>query len=314
MNPLHISIVSPVYGCRTCLVELYLRLKKTLEPITKDFEIILVNDNSPDDAWPTILELAEKDKRVKGIMLSRNFGQHYAITAGLSFAKGEWVVVMDCDLQDQPEEIPQLYGKAIEGYEVVLAKRVERQDHFFKKLTSKLFYNTLAYLTDTEQDAQVANFGIYHQKVVAAILSMHDKTRYFPAMVKWVGFRRTEIDVEHAARKEGKSSYNFKALIRLALNTILSFSDKPLRLTVKIGVLISAFSFVFAIFIFIKALTGRIEVLGYSSLIISIWFLAGVIITLVGMLGLYIGRIFDQVKNRPTFIVSQKINIESGTE
>ncbi len=310
MNPVHLSIVVPLYKCSSAISELTERLIASITPLTSNFEIICVNDASPENDWQEVLQQAAKDVRIKGLNLSRNFGQHYAISAGLEYASGEWIVVMDGDLQDQPEEIPLLYKKADEGYEIVLARRKERQDGFLKKKMSQWFYKTLAYLTETEQNAEVANFGIYHRKVVSAILSMKDKTRYFPAMVKWVGFSRTETEVNHAARAEGKSSYSFKALLHLALNTILSFSDKPLRLTVKLGIFISLFSFLFAIITFIRSLSGAIEVIGYSSLIISIWFLAGVIITLLGMLGLYIGRTFEQVKGRPVFIVSQTVNIE----
>ncbi|MDI3521383.1 MAG: polyisoprenyl-phosphate glycosyltransferase [Anaerophaga sp.] len=308
-NP-YITVVVPLFRCSASIPILNERLINTLSSITYDFEIILINDASPEDDWELVKKQSFSDKRIKGINLSRNFGQHYAIHAGLEYSSGEWVVVMDGDLQDQPEEILAFIQTAKEGFDIVLGRRADRQDHFLKKSFSKWFYKALAYLTETEQNAEVANFGIYHRKVVDAILSMKDKTRYFPAMVKWVGFRRTEIIVKHAAREEGRSGYNFKALLNLALNTILSFSDKPLRLTVKLGIFISLFSFIFALFTFIRTLTGHIEVSGYSSLIISIWFLSGIIITLIGMLGLYIGRTFEQVKDRPVFIVEETINFE----
>lgn len=305
-----ISIVVPLYRCAKAVKELTDRICSTLGAQKLSFEIIYVNDASPAADWEAVTQIAQENTRVKGLNLSRNFGQHYAITAGLNYASGDWVVVMDGDLQDQPEDIPLLYNKAQEGFDIVLARRVERQHSLLKRTGSKWFYKTLAYLTDTEQNAEIANFGIYRKNVIAAILSMKDKTRYFPTMVRWVGFKRTEIGVNHAARKEGKSSYNLKALLNLALNTILSFSDKPLRLTVKAGIFISSAAFIFAAVTFIRALTGHIVVSGYSSMIISIWLLSGVIITLIGMLGLYIGKIFDQVKDRPTYLVAEKINFE----
>lgn len=310
MKKPYISVVVPLYRCSRYVPLLSERLINTLNSKTPDFEIIFINDASPENDWEMVQQQSLADKRIKGINLSRNFGQHYAIHAGLEYATGQWVVVMDGDLQDQPEEIHAFLQKAKEGFDIVLGRRAERQDNFLKKTFSKLFYKTLAYLTETEQNAEIANFGLYHRKVIDAILSMKDKTRYFPAMVKWVGFKRTEIIVKHAAREEGTSGYNFKALLNLALNTILSFSDKPLRLTVKLGIFISLFSFIFALITFIRALTGHIEVSGYSSLIISIWFLSGIIITLLGMLGLYIGRTFEQVKDRPVFIVEETINFE----
>jgi dolichol-phosphate mannosyltransferase len=290
------------------MVELHQELVLSLKKLDQDFEIILVNDASPENDWEIITSLAAQHKNVVGIDLSRNFGQHYAISAGLDHAKGDWVVVMDGDLQDQPQEIIKLYNKALEGFDIVLARREIRNDSFLKRKGSQYFYKVLAYLTDTEQNAEVANFGIYKQNVIKSIQFLNDKIKYFPAMVKWVGYKRTEIIVEHNPRIHGNSSYSIRTLLRLAISVILSFSDKPLRLTVKLGLFLSGISFVFAIYILIKAITGQIEVIGYSSLIISIWFLSGMIITLLGMLGLYIGKIFDQVKNRPTYLIRELIN------
>lgn len=309
INP-HISIVSPVYGCKTCLYELYHRLTSVLEQINKEFEIILINDNSPDGAWETIKELSHKDNKVKGINLSRNFGQHYAIAAGLTVCKGEWVIVMDCDLQDKPEEILKLYSKTNEGYDVVLGRRKLRQDSIFKVACSRLFYQVLGYLTETTQDSAVANFGIYNWKVIKAINEMGDNMRYFPTMVKWVGFRQTTIDIEHAERTEGKSGYSIKKLLHLGLDVILAFSDKPLRLTVKLGLLISATSFIVVIISLIRHFLGYVHVLGWTSMILSLWLLAGIIIFLIGIVGLYIGKTFENVKKRPRFIISDEINLE----
>jgi glycosyltransferase involved in cell wall biosynthesis len=306
---IHLSVVSPVYGCKSCLHELYQKLVQALQAITPHFEIIFVNDNSPDNAWGTIVELAEQDKRVKGINLSRNFGQHYAIHAGLEHATGEWVVVMDCDLQDQPEEIFKLYEKAKSGFDIVLAQRLVRKDTFFKRMFSKVFYSVLGYLTETKQDSSVANFGIYHKKVIAAILSMKDKIRYFPAMVRWVGFKLTAVEVNHQARLVGETSYNIGKLLRMALDIILAFSDKPLRLTVKFGFLISSLAFFTAIIQFVRYLHGDISVAGFASIIISVWFLGGIMILILGIIGLYIGKTFDRVKDRPVYIIQQTIGL-----
>ncbi len=308
-KPVHISVVSPVYRADKIVQELVKQVKENLLTITEDFEIILVNDASPDNSWVAIETECKKDKRVKGINLSRNFGQHYAITAGLSYAKGEWVVVMDCDLQDRPDEIPNLYKKAMEGWDIVFAQRKERKDGFFKKKLSKLFYYLFSYLTETKQDASVANFGIYNKKVIVAILSMKDQIRFFPTMVQWVGFRKYYLLVKHSERFEGKSSYNFKGLFKLALNSILAFSDKPLRLTVKLGFGITLISLLVMLVYFIMYLTGSIKVLGFTSLIISFWFLSGIIIFILGFVGLYIGKMFEKVKDRPNFIVQEEINI-----
>jgi dolichol-phosphate mannosyltransferase len=307
MQPL-ISIVSPVYRAEKIVDKLVERISEEVSKITANFEIILVEDGSPDNSWEAIERNCTKDKRVKGIKLSRNFGQHYAITAGLDAVKGEWIVVMDCDLQDRPEEIINLYTKALEGYDIVLASRHERQDSFFKKLFSKLFYRVLSYLTGTEQDPTVANFGIYHQKVIDAISSMRESIRYFPTMVRWVGFRRAKVNVEHASRQEGNTSYNFSRLLNLALDIILAYSDRPIRLTIKTGFIISLLSFLFAIIIIIQYFLGIISVSGYASLVISIWFFSGLIMTTLGVVGLYVGKTFEGVKNRPIYITEKVMN------
>lgn len=306
---IHISIVSPVYRAENIVEELVKQVKESVSTITDDFEIILVNDYSPDNSWMKITEECAKDTRVKGINLSRNFGQHYAITAGLNYAKGDWVVVMDCDLQDRPDEIPNLYKKAQEGYDSVFAQRTERKHSFLKQFLSRIFYTLFSYLTETKQDPSVANFGIYKRCVVDAILNMNDQIRFFPTMVQWVGFRKLYLPVNHAERFEGKTSYNLKGLLRLALNTILAFSDKPLRITAKAGFTIAVLSFIVGLVYFVLFLTGNIQVLGFTSLILSVWFLAGIIMMILGMLGLYVGKVFEKVKQRPTFIVSQSCNI-----
>lgn len=299
------SVVIPLYKCSSSINELNERLIKVLSKLSNEFEIIYVNDASPENDWEIVTQLSKKDKRVKGINFSRNFGQHYAITAGLDFANGDWVVVMDGDLQDQPEEIIKLYEKAKEGYDVVLAKRISRQDNFLKKLLSKYFYKVLSYLTETKQDYTIANFGIYRKKVIAAILEMKDNLRYFPTMVHWVGFKSTSIAVTHSKRLRGKTSYSLRSLIHLSIDVMLAFSDKPLRLTVKLGFSIALLSIIYAIITLIKYFTGQIEILGWTSMIISIWFLSGVIITVLGIVGLYIGKIFEKVKNRPFYIIDE---------
>ncbi len=304
----HISVVIPVYGCRTTLVELYLRLKESLTPISEDFEIILVNDKSPDSAWDTIVEIAKKDSRVKGVNLSRNFGQHAAITAGLDRCNAEWIVVMDCDLQDQPEEIIKLYEKALEGYDVVLARRFKRQDNIFKRISSYLFYQTLTYLTGTKHDESVANFGVYNNKVIAAFCKMRENIRVFPIMIQWLGFDRAMVNVCHAARAEGKSSYTFFKRMRLALDIILAYSDKPIRLIIKFGFLVTLASFIFAGVTVVRYFSGAITVSGYTSLILSIWFLSGITITILGIIGLYVGKIFEGVKSRPLYAIKNETN------
>ncbi len=306
----YLSIVSPVYRAENLIDELVQRIQASVGPLTENYEIILVDDRGPDDSWGRIVAQAARDPRIRGFRLSRNFGQHKAITAGLEQARGEWVVVMDCDLQDQPEEIPGLYHTALtEGYDLVFARRIERQDSWLKRFGSRAFYRVLSYLTETKQDPAIANFGIYHRKVVAAVLTMRESIRYFPTMVRWVGFRAGGRAVAHAERPEGSSSYTLRRLINLALDIILAYSDKPLRLTVKLGLAISVGAFGFIVVTLVRYLLGHAWETGYISLIVSIWFFAGLTLSVLGMVGLYIGKTFEQVKNRPIYLVDTRTDL-----
>ncbi|PUE63339.1 glycosyltransferase [Arcobacter caeni] len=302
---MHISIVTPIYGCCSSLNSLYERLNRTLSTITNDFEIIMVNDASPDNAWEGIKELALKDKRVKGINLSRNFGQHKAITAGLDYASGDWIVVMDCDLQDQPEEIVKLYNKAQEGYDIVFGRRSERKDGFFKKLSSKLFYKVYDYFTESKVDNTIANFSIISKKVLDSLKELREQNRMYPLFINWIGFNKTEIDIEHAKREEGKSSYTIKKLIDLAIDSIVSQSNKPLKLSIKFGFIVSLLSLFYAFWLIVRYFLFSIPTEGWTSVMVSIYFIGGLLFANMGILGLYIGKIFDETKNRPIYIVQE---------
>lgn len=302
-----ISFVSPVFMAQDLIRDLIHEIDKVMHLIDQPYEIILVDDRSPDLSWTKMIELSRTHDQIKNIRLSKNYGQHAAIFAGLSHAQGEWIVVLDCDLQDQPSEVKRLFDKAKEGFDVVLASRSRRKDSYLKKTTSKLFYKLFSYFTGTHFDSSVANFGIYNKKVIQSILKFNDNHKFFPLFVQQVGFNTTKISVDHAERFGGKSSYSIKKLIKLALLTILTFSNKPLRLVVQLGSVISLFSFLFGVYNIYLALTHQIEIDGYSSLMVSIWFLSGVIITMIGVLGIYIGKVFDQSKGRPIYIIDEII-------
>lgn len=303
------TIVVPVYESEKTILELYDRIKKKFEENKLLFELILVEDCSSDNSWNEIQLICNIDNRVKGLKLSRNFGQHYAITAGLDQGRGDWYIVMDCDLQDQPEEIQKLLQKSKEGFDIVLAKRTNRQDGFLKKSFSKLFYHSLGYLSGSYQDSSVANFGIYNKKVIDSIKSMRESIRYFPTMVRWVGFKMTTVEINHARRNIGKTSYNYKKLFDLGLDIILAYSDKPLRIIIKLGLFTSFLAICFTILTIIQYLSGEIVVTGYTSLIISIWLLSGIIISILGIVGLYVGKTFEGVKKRPIYLIDQKLNL-----
>ena len=305
---MHLSVVSPIYNAALHLEEFVTELEKYILPITNDYEIVLVDDFSPDNSWKHIESICTTHPKVKGIKLSRNFGQHYAITAGLDSAIGEWIIVMDCDFQDAPSEIPNLYNKTKEGFDVVLARRINRKDGFVKKLFSKLFWKTLGWLTGTNIDHTVANFGIYNKKVIQAVCSLRESIRFFPSMILWVGFSKTTLDVKHQERQTGTSGYNFSRMFKLALDVMLAYSDKPIRLVIKMGFFISLFTLLIGLYYLYLNITHQILVPGYTSLIISIWFLSGLIILILGILGLYIGKTFEGVKNRPIYIIEKKLN------
>ena len=301
----HISIVTPVYGCAQALPELYKRLVKTLTPITENFDIIMVNDHSPDEAWKIISDLAQKDPRVKGIDLSKNFGQYHAITAGLDYAEGDWVVVMDCDLQDQPEEIQKLYKKAQEGYDVVFGRRYERKDTFLKKSTSYIFHRTFEMLSGMKDDPGTSNFSIVARRVVKYLRRMREQSRYYPAFVDWLGFKRAIIDIEHAPRAHGKSSYSIDKLVNLAIDTIISHSNKPLKISVKLGFVMTFLSLLYAFKLFVGYFIYGIDVPGWTSVMVSIYILAGLLFALIGIAGLYIGKIFNETKHRPLYVINK---------
>ena len=299
----HISVVIPVYQAEACLEELYRRLKAALAPISQDFEIVLIEDCGGDRSWQIIMELARRDHRVKGLQFSRNFGQHYGSTAGLDCCDGDWVVVMDCDLQDRPEEIPRLYAKAREGHEIVIARRGRRSDPLLKRLLSWLFYRLFSYLADMDYDPQAGNYRIISRKVVASYRQMRERSRFFGSLINWMGFPVASIDVQHAERHDGRSTYTFGKLWKLAAETIIAYSDKPLRLAIRFGFIIATFAFLYGIYILLRALLYGFPVTGWGSLIVSIYFIGGVIIAILGILGIYLGKTYDETKKRPLYVI-----------
>jgi len=308
----HLSIVVPVYKAENCLDELYLRLKNSVELITSSFEIILVEDCGGDESWSVIERLAKADPRVIGIQFSRNFGQHYGITAGLDVCAGDWIVVMDCDLQDRPEEIPRLYKKANEGFDIVLARRGKRRDPLFKRITSALYYKIFSYLTDLEYDGEVGNFRIISRPVVLNFRRMGEQLRFFGGLVQWMGFPTASIDVEHANRIDGKSTYTYAKLWKLASETIIAYSDKPLRIATRLGFTMASFSFMYGVYILARALVYGSTIPGWNSLIVSLYFIGGIIIAILGILGIYLGKTFDETKKRPLYIIRRSINSDGN--
>jgi dolichol-phosphate mannosyltransferase len=291
------------------LEELVARISKAVAPLTSDYEIILVNDCSPDASWEEIKTLCARDAKVKGINLAHNFGQPYAITAGLSYAQGDYIAVIDCDLQNKPEDLPALFLKAMEGYDIVSARRVHRDDTFLKRMSSAVFHRVYDFLSGFSTDKAVAEFGVYSKRIVKVYCSIPEYSRSFVELIHTLGFRKTGIDVMHDHRLEGKSSYNLSRLLRLSFNAIISNSNRPLQLAVTLGFIMSLFSFLMAVYNIFAKFAGWNEVAGYTTTVFSIWFVGGLLLFMMGILGLYIGKIFDQVKGRPVFIVQDTLNI-----
>lgn len=307
-----ISVVIPVYGCRAAIPELYDRLCKSLENLVDEFEIILVDDCCPQNSWEEIQKVCQKDSRVIGLRLSRNFGQIKAITAGLDQSKGDWVVVMDCDLQDRPEAIADLYKKAQEGYDVVFARRKDRKDTALTKFLSKFFYKIYDYFTDGNFDNAICNFSISKRMVIDSYCRMREQNRAYTLFIKWLGFKQATIDADADVRFEGKSSYNFKRKIKMAFEFITSQSNKPLLFSVKAGFVIAMISFIYIFSLVIRKLAfGNVDI-GWTSVIASIYLIGGILLCAIGVVGIYVGNIFNEAKKRPLYVVAEKLNGVKG--
>lgn len=300
-----LSVVVPVFNECTLIQELVRRLKLNVETITPDYEILIIDDGSVDATWEKIVFEVNLEKRIKGIKFSRNFGHHYAITAGLHESTGEWVVVMDGDLQDRPEVIPDLVEKIKEGYDIVFVSRKNRPEKFHYKLAQKIFYFFLRKLSGMDFDSNQANFSIISKKVVEAFKHFPEYTRFYGSTIKWLGFNRTHIFADHGHRFSGKPSYTLKKRIKLASDIILSFSERPLRIAIGLGVIISTSSFVLALWIVYRAAFYDFSVTGWASVISATLFSSGVTLVILGITGIYLGEVFKQVKNRPLYIIDK---------
>ena len=299
-----ISVVVPVYGCRDCLQELHQKTRAALESLTDDFELVLVDDASPDDAWQTVRELAAVDDRVRGLRLSRNFGQHAAITAGLAASRGHWVVVMDCDLQDPPEEIPRLYAKALEGYDVVLSRREERVEPLARRLAAGAYFRIHNMIARSNLHTNYTNLSVISRKVVDSFLALRDLDRQYLLILHWLGFKRAEVEVRQATRYAGRSAYTVRQLTRVAIDGLFFQSTVLLRWVVYFGFLLALGGGALAGYALFSWITGH-QLPQWTALPIFGLLLAAFIIISGGVTGLYVGKIFDQVKGRPLFVVDE---------
>jgi dolichol-phosphate mannosyltransferase len=304
----HLSVVIPVYNESSLIDELVKRVKTNVQLITEDFEMIIVDDGSQDETWKLIEAVAKSEVRIKGLKLSKNFGHHYAITAGLHNSNGEWVVVMDGDLQDRPEVIPDLYKKAKEGFEVVFVSRENRPESIFYLILQRVFYFLLNLLSGIKFDSSQANFSILSKNVVESFKNFSESARFYSSTIQWLGFRKASIKANHGVRFAGTPSYTIKSRIKLATDIILSFSERPLKFSIFIGLFFSLLSIIAVLVIIIYKTKYGFDVLGWPSLISSIFLIGGLQLMVLGVIGVYIGRVFQEVKRRPLFIIQERVN------
>jgi glycosyltransferase involved in cell wall biosynthesis len=298
------SVVIPIYNEEENLLDLYKRLSSVLERIGT-YEIILVDDGSRDRSWAIIKELHEKDRRVKGVSFSRNFGHHIAITAGLDYAGGRTIILMDGDLQDQPEEIPKLWEKMREGYDLVYGIRKAKKDSLPKRLHSFLFWWFLNKLSGIDIPRNQTLLRIFDKKILDVLKDMRERARFIHGMIAWTGFRTALQEVEHAPRERGVSKYNMIKLFRLAFNAITSFSTLPLRLATYLGLISAGVGLLYGFYFIYKKIFLGIPVLGYASIIVAVLFVGGIQLLILGIIGEYLGRVYQEVQARPIYILRE---------
>lgn len=308
---MRISVVIPVYNEGKSLIKLYGRIVSVLKTMECNYEIIMVDDRSSDDSWQVLKEIALIDSYVKIARLTRNFGQHSTLTAGMELSSGDYIVLMDCDQQDEPENIPLLIEELInKNVHIVYALRFERKDNMMKRIASKLINCILQKLSGYNHDSRIGTFRIFTSFVKDSYLNMPEKNRYLGGMFIWMGFQSGFINVHHQARAHGKSNYNFSRQLKLARLAILSSSTKLLSAGIYLGFIFSIVSIFFAIYYLFNKLIYNVPI-GYTSIIVSIFVSTGLILMVLGIIGEYMREIVDEVKARPTFLIEEKINFQN---
>ena len=301
-----ISVVVPVYGCRESLAELHRRTSEVLSSLTPSWEIVLVDDCDRQNSWQEVERIARSDPRVRGYRLSRNFGQHAAITAGLAQCTGRWAVVMDCDLQDPPENIPLLYRKAAEGHDIVLARRKQKRHSAFRRAAARTYFALMNAVGTRQLDGEFGSFSIISRKVIDAFLRFQDQDRHYLFILNWLGYDTETIEYAHGERHSGSSSYSVRQLIRHALNGMFFQTTLLLRWIVYVGFWVSAAGLLLAAwYVYQYFAHGLLP--GFTSLAVLILLIGGFIIMSTGVAGLYIGKVFDQVKGRPLYVIDRAI-------
>ncbi len=308
-----ISVVLPIFNEEAVIAQVYERLKKVMSSQALAYEFIFVDDGSSDNSLSILEAMARKDPQVRYVSFSRNFGHQIAITAGCDYCSGNYVIIMDCDLQDPPELIPELIAKAEEGYDVVYAVRKSREaESWFKKTTAFFFYRIFAAFTTIKMPLDTGDFRLINRKVLLTLKGLKEKNRFMRGLVSWVGFKQTGIPYDRESRKGGETKFNFLRMMQFSLDGIVSFSTVPLKLASFLGLIIFILSSLLGIYcVGLKIFTHQL-VQGWLSLLLSVLFIGGVQLIFLGVIGEYLGRIYDEVKQRPLYVVNKKANIDNG--
>ncbi len=305
------SVVVPAFNEEAIINEAYKKLTKVMDSINEEYELVFINDGSKDNTVNLIKEICTNDKRVKLLDFSRNFGHQIAISAGIDYASGQAVVIIDADLQDPPEVIPEMIKKWKEGYEVVYGKRIKRKgETIFKKVTAYVFYRLLKYLTNYEIPTDTGDFRLIDYKVCNALRSINEKSRFMRGIISWIGFKQMCVEYVREERKAGKSKYPVRKMIRFALDGITSFSYRPLRVATYLGLLLSAGAFLYFFYAVYQYFFNISTVQGWTSTIAATVLFDGIILVMLGIIGEYVGRIYEETKDRPLYILREKVGFK----
>lgn len=306
------SIVIPIFNEEEVIPEFYKRIKKVMDSSGDDYELIFVNDGSVDSTSALIKEFCKKDNSVKVLEFSRNFGHQIAISAGMDFATGDAVVIIDADLQDPPEVIPNMIKKWKEGYEIVYGRRIKRKgETVFKKITAYVFYRFLKTMTNYDIPLDAGDFRLVDRKVCDAMCNITEKSRYMRGLISWIGFKQSYVEYDRDERYAGKTKYPLGKMIKFAMDAITSFSYKPLRLATYLGFILSFVSFFYLLIVIYQKLFTNTTIVGWTSAIAVNLFFNGIILIILGIIGEYIGKIYKETKNRPLYILRDKIGFKS---
>ncbi|HBN08264.1 MAG TPA: glycosyltransferase [Cyanobacteria bacterium UBA8530] len=308
-----VSIIAPIYNEEAIIEELHRRLTPVLEGMMRPFEVILVNDGSRDRSLEMMLSLSQRDPRYKVINFSRNFGHQIAITAGMDYANGDAVVIIDADLQDPPEVIPRLVAKWQEGFDIVYAVREKRKgETFFKKMTASMFYRTLKRITNVDIPVDTGDFRLMSRRALEKLKTIRERHRFVRGLVSWIGFPQTGVSFVREERFAGETKYPLRKMLKFAFDGITSFSFLPLQLATYMGFLVSGFAFLGILLVVLMKIFTNATITGWSSTMAAVLFMGGVQLITIGIIGEYIGRIYDEVKQRPLYIVQDLVGLDES--